>query len=101
MTATATKMGGSTKAAMPSEREIDTSTYSGRVAARLRTLRKERDWTISTLTEAINRRLKGDAKVAASTVHGWDNGNRKIDPDYYPMLATIFGLTVADFLPKK
>lgn len=101
MTATAPKMGSSSRAAMPSEREIDTKTFSGRVAARLRTLRKAKGWNVPELTKAINSRLEADDEVAQSTVHGWDNGNRKIDPDYYPMLARLFGLSVAEFLPKK
>lgn len=101
MTATASKMAGSNRAAMPSARDVDTSTYSGRIASRLRTLRGDKGWNVAELTKQINARLQAGERVAQSTVHGWDNGNRKIDPDYYPLLARLFGLSVAEFLPKK
>lgn len=87
--------------AMPPKRKIDTTRYSGRIAARLRSLREERGWLVGKLAEEINRLLPADSRVAVSTVHHWDNGGRKLDPDLYPILAKVFGMTVAEFLPKK
>lgn len=86
--------------AVPAKKPVPTDTYSLRVAARLRELREEREWLVGELTSRINRILKDD-EVAKSTVHGWDNGSRKIDPDHYPTLARVFGLTLAEFLPPK
>ncbi len=88
------------RANMPAKKPVETSSYSGRVAARLRTLREERDWHVSDLVARINKILK-DGELAQSTIHGWDNGSRKIDPDYYPTIARVFGITVLDFLPEK
>lgn len=91
---------GKTRRAMPAKKPVPKDTYSGRVAARMRLLREERDWLVSDLTARINKILKDDA-VAQSTVHGWDNGSRKIDPDFYPAIARVFGLSVAEFIPEK
>lgn len=86
---------------MPPKRKIDTTKYSGRIAARLRKLREERGWLVNDLAAAINRLLPADQRVAVSTVHHWDNGGRRLDPDLYPIVARAFGLTVAEFLPLK
>lgn len=85
----------------PRAKEVDKSTYSGRVAARVRELRDAEGWTVADLCERVNRRLSANGlkEVGQSTVHGWDNGSRKIDPDLYPLLAKIFKLTVPEFLP--
>jgi transcriptional regulator with XRE-family HTH domain len=89
------KMGGS----MPPKVEIDTATYSGRVSARIRKFREERGWTVAELASRINHRTA--LSLAKSTIHGWDNGSRKVDPDYYPEIAAAFGLTVRKFLPAR
>lgn len=86
---------------MPAKAEIDTSTYSGRVAARLRALRESHGWTVADLRRHINARLPKEQQLAVSTAHSWDNGTRTIDPDFYPLLARLFGLTVRKFLPAK
>lgn len=84
---------------MPPKRKIDTKRYSGRVAARVRALREERGWLVQDLAKAVNDLLI--KPVAVSTVHGWDNGSSKIDPDLYPTLARVFGLKLSEFLPLK
>lgn len=84
---------------MPPKRKIDTKRYSGRVAARMRALREERGWLVRELAVEINRLLPPAKRVEASTVHGWDNGNRTIDPDLYPTIARVFSLSIAEFLP--
>lgn len=94
MRATAT-MGGS----MPPKSNIDTSTYSGRIAARIRELREARGWTVKELANRIN--AAGGSNLANSTVHGWDNGSRSIDCDFLPTVAKVFGLSVRSFLPVK
>lgn len=92
---------GTLVGSMPAKAEIDERTYSGRVAARLRELREAKGWTVAEVQERINAGLRKDKRVAQSTVHGWDNGSRKIDPDYYPLLAQVFRLTVRAFLPAE
>jgi ribosome-binding protein aMBF1 (putative translation factor) len=88
---------------LPAKKPVDRKTYSGRVAARVRELREERGWRVADLVERINhRRRRVKAKeFPQSTVHGWDNGSRKIDPDLYPLLAAVFGVSVREFLPES
>jgi transcriptional regulator with XRE-family HTH domain len=86
---------------MPAKKEIDATNYSGRIAARLRKLRTEKGWTVADLHERLNRVVPKEMKIAGSTLHGWDNGDRKVDPDYYPALGEVFGLTVRAFLPSE
>jgi transcriptional regulator with XRE-family HTH domain len=89
---------GTKMAAMPPRKEIDTSTYSGRVAQRMRDLRTERGWTVKDLAE----RVKLDSEpIAQQTLHNWDRGKRKIDPDFYPAIAKAFGISLNRFLPKE
>ncbi len=86
---------------MPAKKEIDPTNYSGRIAARMRKLRTEKGWTVADLHERLNRVVPKEMKIAGSTLHGWDNGDRKVDPDYYPALGEVFGLTVRAFLPSE
>jgi transcriptional regulator with XRE-family HTH domain len=87
--------------AVPAKKDVKTDTYSGRVAARLRELRDAKGWTVLELTEKINLQLRKDKRVAPSTVHGWDNGSRKLDPDMYPVVAAVFRMSVRHFLPSE
>lgn len=97
MAAIATKMAGT----MPAKRPVPTDTYSQRVSARLRALREERGWLVADLAERINRHLPEGEGFATSTIHGWDNGNKKIDPDTYPILAKVLGVKLLEFLPAR
>ena len=90
-----------TRRAVPAKKPVPTDTYSGRVASRLRTLREDRGWTVADLAERLNRLLPEEKRIANSTLHAWDNGSRTADPNYYPALAKVFGLTVLGFLPGK
>lgn len=101
MQMTASNAGGATEAPLPAKKPPKAgSSYSHRVSVRIRELREERDWTVAEVTDRLNRILGSEA-VAASTVHGWDNGSRKVDPDCYPALARVFGLSVRQFVPAK
>lgn len=83
---------------MPPKSDIDTSTYSGRIAARLRSLREAKGWTVKELTARINK-ANPPRSVAQSTVHAWDSNRHKVDPDYIPAIARVFRLTIRSFLP--
>jgi transcriptional regulator with XRE-family HTH domain len=86
---------------VPAKKDVDESTYSGRIAARLRKLRTDKGWTVKDLRERLNRTLPASMRLKPSTLHGWDAGDRKVDPDYYPALAAVFGLSVRAFLPTE
>lgn len=86
-------------AKMPSEKQPDTSTYSGRVSSRIREARKARRMTVEELRDAL--RAAG-CQIALSTLYGWENGSKRPDPDDYPALAKVLGFkSVRQFLPSE
>lgn len=80
------------------EKKANKKPYSGRVAARLRAMRKHRRWSDETLWLALR---DAGVDVSMSTVRSWQNGNRLIHPDEYPGIAKAFGVPLFEFLPPK
>ena len=79
------------------ERDPNTSTYSGRVAARIRKLRKDRQMERSELHAALERY---GVKVSMPSLYAYENGNRPVNPDHYPAFAKALGCkSVRAFLP--
>lgn len=72
--------------------EPDISTFSGRVAARIRALRDKHGMSVEDLARKVG--------VGVQTIYGYETGKRKTDPDLYPKIASAFGLSVTAFLPK-
>ncbi len=86
----------------PAKKQVEANTYSKRIAVRLRELREQRGWLVEKLTFEINANLQDGLKpVAQSTVHGWDNGTRKVDHNYLPVIARAMKITIAHLLPKS
>ncbi len=72
--------------------EVDTSTYSGKLAARLRQLREAKGLTVD--------ELAGKAGIEAKRLYHYEAGARSIDSDLYPALAKALGCkSPADFFP--
>lgn len=101
MALAASKTGKTLRRAMPAKKPVPTDSYSRRIAARMRELREARGWTVADLAERVNRALPNSMKLANGTLHNWDNATRKIDPDYYPVIAAAFGLSTRGFLPAE
>jgi len=80
------------------KREPDLTTYAGRVAARLRSLREEKGWTVE---ELVKRLQKAGLAVEAPTLYQWENGHRSVALEHVPALAAVFGKTVRAFLPPE
>lgn len=81
------------------ERQPDTSTYSGRVAARIRELRKNRRMERSELHAAL---AQHGVKVSMPALYAYENGNRPVNPDHYPAFAKALGCkSVRSFLPAE
>lgn len=72
--------------------ELDTSTYAGRFAARLRELRDRRGKTVDELALSLG--------VAVSTVYGWENGTRRPDISQLPVIAEALGVKPRSLLPE-
>lgn len=76
----------------------DLTTYSGRVAAQLRSLREKSGWTVE---ETIERLERAGLQVARATYFQWEQGRRAIAIENLPALAQVFGKTVRSFLPAE
>ena len=101
----ATKMGAestpsrSRQVAARPNRQPDTTTYSGRIARRMRKLRKAKKMSIDEMRIALE---SAGVVMVNSALYAYENGNRQINPDHYPALAKVLGCeSVRDFLPSR
>ena len=79
------------------EKDPDTSTYSGRIAARVRELRKKRGLSREELWVKLTAE---GCHVGVPSLYNYENGRAKINPDDYPAFAKALGCkSVKDFLP--
>jgi len=74
-------------------KEVDTSTYSGRFAERLRQLRDKAGLTTRELSEQTG--------IPLSTIQSWDGGQKSPSIDNFPALAEALGVTVRNLIPKE
>jgi len=77
----------------PARKEPDVSTYSGRFAVRLRTLREKKGLAVQEVADAVG--------VAKSTVYHWETGHVAPPVDTYPKLAETFGVKVRTLFPES
>lgn len=79
--------------------EVDVSTYSGRLAQRMKTLREKAGISTDQAAEAITA---AGFTVATRTYYGWEAGSRQPPLDALPSIATALGQkTVRTLLPLK
>lgn len=72
--------------------DVDTSTYTGKLAARVRQLREDKGFSIEDLADRVG--------ISAQTMYAYEANRRAIDPDLYPKLAKALGAkTLEDFFP--
>jgi transcriptional regulator with XRE-family HTH domain len=71
---------------------VDDSTYSGRLALRVRELREAKGWTVQKLAEK--------AGISDKAMYAYENGTRGIPVDLFPALAKALGASVDEFFPK-
>jgi transcriptional regulator with XRE-family HTH domain len=74
-------------------KEIDTSTYSGRFAARLRALRDNAGMTVPELAEKCG--------IPESTLFHWECGKRSPVNEEFPALAEALGVKTRTLFPEK
>lgn len=78
----------------PAPKQPDQSTYSGRFAARLKSLREASKLTVEQLAVASGNK--------ARTIYSWESGDREPPFDALPSLANALGLkTVRAMMPEK
>ena len=79
---------------MPRPRkEIDTSTYSGRFAVRLRELRDKAGMTVPELAKKTG--------IPESTLQHWECGVNPAVKDTMPVLAEALGVKLRTLFPEK
>lgn len=94
-------MAGSTsprKPSVPPEKKSDTSTYSGRIGARIRATRKSREMSVEAFRDALRQR---GIDMATSRVYAIENGTRYVDVNHLPAIAAVLGCKVLELLPPK
>jgi transcriptional regulator with XRE-family HTH domain len=72
---------------------VDTSTYSGRFAVRLRTLREKTGMTVEEMSEKTG--------VSIATLYSWENASRSPVNDALLHVAQVLNVNVRTLLPKE
>ena len=76
----------------PARKEPDTSTYSGRFAVRLRTLREKAGMSVADVAEEMN--------VTPTTIYDWESTKSQPSLDAVLKLAESVGVSVRILMPK-
>lgn len=81
------------------EKEPDQSTYSGRIAARVRSLRKRQKMSREELWVKLDA---AGCRISVASLYAIENGNVRLNPDFYPAFSKALGCkTVREFLPTN
>ena len=83
----------------PKRKEPDLSTYSGRVAARLRMLRDRAGLSVEEVAAQLTELSK--TEIDRFRIYKWESGIASPPYDFLPYLARIFGVSVRGLLPPK
>ena len=72
--------------------EVDTATYSGKIAVRIRSLREAKDMTVHQLAEKVG--------VTWQAMYAYEQNTRTLPPDLYPKVAKALGCkSLEEFFP--
>jgi len=74
-------------------KEVDTSTYAGRFAVQIKTIREKRKLTIKDVSEKSG--------IPATTIYNWEQGVRPTSIESLPLLAEVFNTTVPKLMPQN
>ncbi len=74
-------------------KEIDTSTYTGRFAERLKMLREKAGLSVEELAERSG--------IPSPTLYRWEQGAKAPSIERFPELAAALKITVSGMMPKK
>ena len=77
----------------PARKEPDVSTYSGRFAVRLRTLREKKGLTVQEVADATG--------IAKKSLYDWEAGKPTFRLDAIPEIAEALGVKPRTLLPEK
>lgn len=82
----------------PSRVEPNSTTYSGRLAVRIRELRDKKGWTTDEFAERLNR---AGWETTPANVRHWENGTSRPNLDALPFIAEALGVKVRNLLPME
>lgn len=74
-------------------KEIDTSTYTGRFAERLRMLREKKKMSVEELSEKSG--------IPRTTLYDWESDKKIPGIDRLPQLAEALGVALRTLMPPK
>ena len=81
------------KAVARPRKSVDTSTYTGRFAVRLRSLREKAGLSVDELAEKSG--------IPKNTLFNWEGAKRSPSIEQLPQLAESLGTTVRTLMPKE
>ena len=82
------------KPVMRPRKEVDISTYEGRFAVRLKTLREKAGYSVESFAEELGMKL--------STVYAWEQGVNSPNIATLPKIAEVLKIeTIRNLLPAK
>ena len=84
---------------MPPKKQVDTSTYMGRIAVRLRMLREGAGLTVDELSAKL---VAAGVQAKSRAVYAWEQGQNPVHLAALPVLAKLYKLkSPGDVLPPK
>jgi len=82
----------------PAKKEVDMTTYSGRIAAKMRIVREKKQLDAA---KVAKRMTKFGWPITMAAYRHWENGTRKQNVDAIPYIAKALGVKPHDILPEK
>lgn len=83
----------------PAKKEVDMTTYSGRIAAKIRALREDAGLSVE---EVVKNMAKNGYSVSVPTFYKWENGERKFNLDAIPAFAKAMKIkNLQSIFPEK
>lgn len=82
----------------PKRVEVDTETYSGRIAKRMRRFRDKAKLGVPAVIESM---AKAGWEIGEPAYRHWENNTRPPHVDALPAIAKALGVTLDDLLPKR
>lgn len=92
------KMAEAIDRAVPAKRKLDTSTYTGRLAKRLTTLREAAGFSVEDFAKAVT---KAGYPIKEPTVYSWEQGRSSPHVEAFPAVAKVLKTTPGEILPPR
>lgn len=94
MTNATSTVGGS----MAPKRQVDTSTYSGKLAKRLTMLREKAGLSVEKFAEHVT---KAGYEVKVPTIYSWEQGRSSPHVEAFPAISRVLKISIGELLPPR